>query len=150
MLRPTPGELLLGLRRELHDQVLPALPPGAAARQLRAALHVLRQLARSWDRQPAYLEADNADLERTLAELSRLTGIARRRRDICDAPLPGVGDPELRRLIATNDALQTELDALQHECRSAASPNGPVERTLRDLHTRMASRAAAASGHDES
>ncbi|WP_163554646.1 hypothetical protein [Candidatus Frankia alpina] len=49
MLRPTPGELLEGLRCELRDEVLPAVPAGFAARQLRAAIHVLGKLADTWD-----------------------------------------------------------------------------------------------------
>jgi hypothetical protein len=66
VLRPTVGELLDGVRTQLAAQVLPSLPAGAEARQLRAALHVLGVLATTWDRQRTVLEADNADLDSSI------------------------------------------------------------------------------------
>ncbi|MEA2136636.1 MAG: hypothetical protein QOC68_4546, partial [Solirubrobacteraceae bacterium] len=87
MLRPTTGELLRAVHVELAAQVLPALPDGAPRRQLKAALHLLRRLERSWDRQAPYLEADNADLARTLDETLQA--------------LPGGGYASLRGRLAT-------------------------------------------------
>ncbi|WP_250292113.1 hypothetical protein, partial [Frankia sp. CiP1_Cm_nod1] len=117
MLRPTPGELLEGLRRELRDEVLPAVPAGSAARQLRAAIHVLGRLADTWDVQHHYLETDNVDLEVTLASLARLAGVRRTRQPRRPQPAPGVTDRGLNDLIARNDALQRELELLQNRHR---------------------------------
>lgn len=145
MLRPTPGELLNGLRRELKDQVLPALPPGAVARQLRAALHVLDQLARTWDLQHSYLEADNADLEITIARLSRRTGLLSRSAAPMTA-IPNTTDRALCKLIARNGALQSELETWQRDWRASERCDEEVDHLLLALHMRMASRAALAGG----
>jgi hypothetical protein len=146
VLRPTPGELLAGLRRELREQVLPHVPGGEPTRQLRAALHLLGRLERSWDLMPSYLVADNADLRSSLAELSSRTGMSAAE----DAPaatpdVPGVHDPTLRGLIAANAHLQDELDRLQQHWRADPDGDPEVERLLLALHTRMAERAAEAA-----
>ena len=164
MLLPTTGELLRAVHVELAAQVLPELPDGAARRQLRAALHLLRRLERSWDRQAPYLRADNADLDHTLDELLAGTGdddryipLRRRLDRLRDEPpeLAGdhaVSDPDLRRLMAVNHALQellADLDAavradqaLPPEARSSYAT------TLSALHRRMLARAAEAAGTD--
>lgn len=146
MLRPTPGELLAILRRQLSDQVLPELPAGAASRQLRAALHVLAQLEGSWDLMPAYLVADNADLRLALADLARLTGITPAPRPDAGTPVPGVQDPALAALIRDNDALQADLDEVQQAWRTRGTSRPEVDRLLLDLHLRMAERARRAAG----
>lgn len=146
MLRPTPGELLALTRRELTEQVLPQLPPGAATRQLRAALHVLAQLERSWDLMPAYLVADNEDLRATLAELARLTGIASAPRPSMDAPVPGIHDATLAALVRDNDALQADLDEVQQSWRASTDDRALVNQVLLDLHLRMTERARLAAG----
>lgn len=66
MLRPTTSDLLRGISASLRQSVLPSLGQGAAQRQLKAALHTLGRLERSWDLLPAYLEADNADMRECL------------------------------------------------------------------------------------
>jgi hypothetical protein len=150
-MRSTPGELLEGLRRELREQVLPALPAGAAARQLRAALHVLGKLAQTWDLQHCYLEADNFDLDVTLANLARIADVERTKRRVETAdPVPGVSDRALRDLIIRNESLQHELELLQNRYRANGPTNDEFDRVLFGLHERRTNRAAAASGvsHD--
>lgn len=140
MLRPTPGELLEGIRRELTDQVLPEVPPGAATRQLRAALHALARIERSWDLLPACLEADNEDLRATLPLVAELAGRSwAERPGATDAP--GVHDPRLKQLMRDNAGLQADLEELQ-KLVPVASP------VLLDLHVRMTARAQQASGLD--
>lgn len=146
MLRPTVGELLLGVRSELADQVLPALPTGAAARQLKAALHVLGELARSWDGQLTALEEDNADLEVGLAALSERTGLPREPVTAGGGVFPGVHDEELRGVMTRNETLQAELEALQQRWRRDPRTDAEVDRLLLELHTR---RAAQAEGRDD-
>ncbi len=146
MLRPTPGELLAITRRELAEQVLPSLPAGAPARQLKAALHVLAQLERTWDLMPSYLAADNTDLRASLAELQRVTGISAPARRETAVEVPGVQDEALRTLIRDNEALQADLDEAQQAWRSSARADATVDQLLLDLHTRMADRARAAAG----
>ncbi|HVV09312.1 hypothetical protein [Amycolatopsis sp.] len=151
MLRPTPGELLEGLRRELREEVLPAVPAGAAARQLRAAIHVLGKLAQTWDLQHRYLEADNLDLDVTLANLARIARVERAKRPVGQGVrCPGVSDRALSDLIARNESLQHELELLQARYRAAGDPHDEFERVLFELHHRRTNRAAAASGvsHD--
>lgn len=154
MLRPTPGELLAGIRRALQDQVLPHLPDGAPARQLRAALHVLGRLERSWDLLPAYLQADNADLRHTLTDLAgRLGATWTDRPPTGDEHAPGVQDPTLRSLIVQNAHLQDELDRVQQQNRArrngdtetAAETAAEIDTEIHALHTRMSHRAARAA-----
>lgn len=69
MQRPSVGDLLGGLRRSLEAQILPELPDGNASRQLKAGLHLLARLERTWDLAVTCLLADNADIESTLEDL---------------------------------------------------------------------------------
>jgi hypothetical protein len=101
MLRPNTGELLAGLRASLTEGVLPLLPKGDAHSQLKAALHLLGRLARSWDLAHSHIAEDNADMELVLGARA-------------DVPLPveepaGYNDPALRRAAARNLQLQTVL-----------------------------------------
>lgn len=152
MLRPTPGELLAGVTRELREQVLPHVPDGAPARQLRAALHVLDRLERSWDLLPTYLEADNADLRHALTVVGSRLGATWTDWPLAggDEDVPGVQDPTLRSLITQNVHLQAELDRVQQEGRArsdgGAETAAETDTELHALHTRMAHRAALAAG----
>lgn len=146
MLRPTPGELLSTVRRELNNQVLPALPPGAAARQLKAALHVLAQLERTWDLQPAYLSADNADLRSTMTEFTARTGIAPAPRQGRPDAVPGVQDSALADAMRENETLQADLDELQQAWRLSGRADAAVDALLLELHLRMTERARLAAG----
>ncbi|HEY3737523.1 MAG TPA: hypothetical protein VGL26_08760 [Jatrophihabitans sp.] len=151
MLRPTPGELLDGLRRELRDEVLPSVQGGAATRQLRAAIHILGKLAETWDVQHRYAETDNLDLEVTLTNLARLANVERTKQpSLLQEAVPGVTDRGLSDLIARNESLQQELELLQSQHRAAGQADGEFGRALFDLHVRRTNRAANATGmsHD--
>jgi hypothetical protein len=145
VLRPTVGELLEGVRAGLAAQVLPALPAGAEARQLKAALQVLGILATTWDRQRAILEADNADIDSTIEVLWSRSGWNRESVDDPGAEsedrFPGVGDEELRRVMARNELLQQELEVLQQRRRRDRATDASADRLLLELHIRTTARA---------
>jgi hypothetical protein len=101
LLRPSTGELLAGLRASLATGVLPSIPKGEAHSQLKAALHLLGRLAKSWDMAHSHVAQDNADIEWVLGQLA-------------DAPPPaeepaGYNDPALRLAAARNLQLQAVL-----------------------------------------
>lgn len=147
MLRPTPGELIAGVRRELRDQVLPHVPSGEPARQLRAALHLFGRLERSWDLLPGYLQADNADLRHSLTALAELTNARWSERPTASgAEIPGVHDPTLNGLIEENTHLQAQLDHIQQEWRATGRVDPAVDELLLGLHSRMVARAEDAAG----
>lgn len=166
MIRPTPGELLRGIREGLQESVLPALPPGNAQRQLRAALHALARLERSWDRLPASLAEDLADMQQTIrgvldAETSRpLPTLLQELAARLAAPLPaaaavpGIGDRALAQAAARHLELQEILD--QYDAWLRAQADGAVRIQQRGLlsalYRRMLVRElaanAAAAGED--
>ena len=69
MLLPNPGSLIHSLRSNLNDSVLPALAKGDAQRQLKAALHLLGRLEKSWDLYGQHVREDNKDIETTIAAI---------------------------------------------------------------------------------
>jgi hypothetical protein len=164
VLRPTAGELLEGVSAGLRRSVLPALPPGDAERQLKAALHVLDRLRRSWDLLPPYLESDNADMRDTLTGIvasvagrhgalpssvaSLASGFAPRPDQ--STPVRGVNARSLAWAAMMNDELQARVVTL---ARWLAEPaqledlglDGQRE-TLRRLYRRMTERALEAWG----
>lgn len=148
MLRPTPGELLAGVHREITAAVLPHVPAGEPTRQLRAALHVLAQLERTWDLQPAYLRADIADLRASLAELSTRAGVESGPAEPPSPAAPGVQDPELAKLLGEHTRLTAELAAFQRAWSAVppAQREAELDTMLFELHVRMAERARAAAG----
>jgi hypothetical protein len=151
VLRPTVGELLEGVRTEIATQVLPSLPAGAEARQLKAALHVLGMLASTWDGQRTTLEADNADLDISIEAFCARTWLVRESLDDRQAEsqgqFPGVQDEELRHVMARNEALQHELEALQQRWRSDPRTDVGADQLLLELHIRLTVRA---EGRDDS
>ncbi|GAB25472.1 hypothetical protein GOPIP_084_00550 [Gordonia polyisoprenivorans NBRC 16320 = JCM 10675] len=146
MILPTPGELLTGVHRELRDQVLSELPPGVATRQMRAALHVLEQVARSWDRQHGYIVSDNADLDETLTTLSQLLGRTRDRSPHDAQMTARAASTDFDEAVEVNIALQTELEKIQREIRHTSTRDARARATLMALHTRMVHRAEYALG----
>jgi ABC-type oligopeptide transport system substrate-binding subunit len=120
MLRPSTGELLAGLHSSLTSAVLPSLPKGEAYSQLKAALHLLARLEKSWDLAHSHIAEDNADMERVLGPLA-------------DMPTPaeelfGYNDPELRQAAARNLLLQTILAKQQ--------PSAEIEALYRRMSAR--------------
>lgn len=137
MQRPNPGMLLQGLRESLAATVLPAVTDGAAMRQLKAALHLLGRLERSWDLAQSHLAADNADIEQMLAaqpSIGSAQKLEARLASVAVEEPRGFNDPALRTLAARNLALHTLLLEL---------PDDPA---LPALYTRMAARDAVSVG----
>lgn len=157
MLSPNPGNLLGNLRRILKDKVLSALPAGAAQRQLKAALHLLGRLEKSWDLMPFYLQADNQDIEAVLAGIAQdlpaadplqgrvMVGLSSEP----PANLPeGVNCPDLARLVNRNQALQELLNEVQ---RAQMSPDQAElakasSEQLAQLYRRMTARQLTLMG----
>jgi hypothetical protein len=133
MQRPSPGELLKGLRQSLAETVLPALPKGVAHQQLKAALHLIGRLERSWDLAAPHLAADNADIEGVLARLLPAEGpdsLAARLATAPSGQVDGYNDQALGAAAARNLALhRLLLDIPDHDDVTA-------------LHARMVARDA--------
>ena len=157
MLRPTAGELVRNIADGLRRSVLPALPPGAAQRQLKAALHALGRIEQSWDRLPPYLTSDNADiresLDAVLRELEKSSIAVPRqfvslRQDLAgslndhDTSIPGITDGALGQAAALNLELQSVLVELDAWLRSQTASAACVEqsRALEHLYSRMVDR----------
>jgi hypothetical protein len=164
VLRPTAGELLEGVSAALRRSVLPALPPGDAERQLKAALHVLDRLRRSWDLLPPYLESDNADMRDTLrtildavagrhgAPLSRMASLAdglTPRPDEC-TPVRGINARSLASAAVMNNELQAMVVTLAQWLGEPAqledSGLAGQREALSRLYRRMTERALEAWG----
>jgi len=105
MQRPSPGELLKGLRQSLAETVLPALPRGVAQQQLKAALHLLGRLERSWDLAAPHLAADNADIAAVLARVLPADALEARLAAAPPEQVSGYNDPDLTLAVARNLAL---------------------------------------------
>lgn len=173
MLKPTAGELLAGISTGLRRSVLTALPPGEAQRQLKAALHVLDRLQRSWDLLPPYLESDNADLRATLqdvlalaaqrrlgalpAPIASIAGKLAQAPDDRVEPLPGTSAPvaginarSLASAAAINDELQSMVVTLAQWLGEPAQLEDSVlaaqRGVLNGLYRRMIERELEASG----
>lgn len=133
MQRPNPGELLAGLRRSLQEQVLPALPRGVPQQQLKAALHLIGRLERSWDLAASHLAEDNADIAAVLGALLPADGPQSLEGRLAAIPAgkpEGYNDPALGAVAQRNLALHHLL------LEQADTPE------LRALFARMAARDA--------
>jgi predicted metal-dependent hydrolase len=165
VLEPSAGALLHGVRVELTAQVLPALPEGAARRQLKAALHTLRRLERCWDRQRTYLVTDNAYLLTVIDALLKMLAadpkpgyrmLGERLQTVVDdkvLPDKGITDPELAMLTTSNHLLQQILADLGEMIR--ADPHLPdtirrrARADLRAIHRHRLEQSAHALGVDD-
>lgn len=137
MQRPNPGELLRGLRQSLAHNVLPALPKGVAHQQMKAALHLISRLERSWDLAGQHFARDNADITAVLAALLPETGPQSLAEQVAASPAEptaGYNDPALREAARHNVTLHAVLATL---------PHGPE---LAALHQRMVARDAVLVG----
>lgn len=139
MQQPSPGDLLKGLRHSLAETVLPALPRGVAQQQLKAALHLLGRLERSWDLAAPHLAADNADIAAVLAQMLPADVLEARLAASPPEQVSGYNDPELAAAATRNLALhRLLLDLPDHDVVTA-------------LHARMVARDAryVGDGADE-
>lgn len=137
MQRPNPGELLAGLRRSLAEQVLPALPRGVPQQQLKAALHLMGRLERSWDLAASHLAEDNADIAAVLGALLPANGPQSLEARLAAIP---AGKPEGYNDPALATAAQRNLALHQLLLEQADTPE------LRALFARMAARDAVYVG----
>ncbi len=125
MISPSTGALLRFVRTQLEAGVLPHLESEDAVRQLRAALHILGRIERSWDLAHAYYAADNADIEAVLDDLP-------------SGATPAIGSNEGERLIATGEKAFNDAGLAR------------LTQKNRDLHAALeeAERALIHSGQD--
>lgn len=130
MQRPSPGTLLHGLRQSLTETVLPVLPKGVAQQQLRAALHLIGRLERSWDLAAAHLAADNADIAAVLSRVIGPEALAARLAATPPDPIEGYNDPALCAAARRNLALHHVLLEV------------PDHDEVMELHKRMVARDA--------
>lgn len=135
MLQPDPGQLLAGLQKALARGVLPKLEDAGARRQLKAALHMLGRLSRSWDLPHELLRADNEDIEQVLS------GLGGDIEDVADAA-SGVNDPHLAKALRRNRALRAAIEATEARLRAAPVEAGRAAglAALQGLCARMARR----------
>lgn len=146
MHEPTQAALLRGIIGALEGDVLPAVDGGAPQRQLKAALVVLRRLARSADAESRYLEEEAADIARSLLRVldddrSAIGSGLRHRLSVAAAQVVG---PDLEAARARDSELQQlVIDAEDH---LDATQDREGLRTLRRLQVRMLGRQSAAWG----
>lgn len=153
MLQPDVGQLLSGMRGVLSSSVLPAVQDPAAQRQLKAALHLMGRLSRSWDVGHAMVREDNADIEAVLAvlktriEAEGLVVVATG--DETCAPSTGkLNDPWLLAQEQKNQHLRFSLEATEQFVRTAL-PQTLAAGCLEDLHKlfeRMTERECVVAG----
>jgi hypothetical protein len=133
MQQPSTGELLRGLRKSLASAVLPSLPKGIAQQQLKAALHLIGRLERTWDLAASHLAQDNADIETVLTGLLPASGdgsLQDRLERIETAQPGGYNDPALCADALRNLALHHVLEEM------------PATAELLSLYARMTARDA--------
>ncbi len=146
MISPSTGALLRFVRAQLEAGVLPHLESEDAARQLRAALHILGRVERSWDLAHAYYAADNADIEAVLDALpsgaTRANSSTESARLLAEAGMTGFNDPKLAQLAQRNRDLHAALEeaerALIYPGQDAARAD--ARRKLDALYRRMIAR----------
>ncbi|MEZ5481563.1 MAG: hypothetical protein R3E73_05115 [Porticoccaceae bacterium] len=157
MLLPNPGLLIKSLRSSLKSEVLPALEKGAAFRQLKASLHLLERLERSWDLFPQHVQQDNTDLEKTLIDVLEKLVASTDKTSFDDLlqqlkaipemnkVVKGINDPVLNLAAQRNFALQNLLEEVQGELDKFESDKklkNACERSLNELYRRMVARDA--------
>lgn len=152
MFAPDTGKLLLGARRALAETVLPSLTDPDAVRQLKAALHLLGRLSRTWDLPHGLIAADNADMIVVIAAIrARLGEPGEEANERLSPDLlsdAAINDPGLRELAVRNVALRTEVERLEQEVRSRASHDLKQDclADLSGLFERMTRRASILAG----
>lgn len=154
MLQPDVGVLLDGLRTALSGSVLPSVADPAAQRQLKAGLHLLARLRRTWDLSASIVRSDNLDMEAVLeteGKRIRAAGV--------DCPTwawapplaakvkTGINDPALAEDLARNVSLRHAIEALAQSVRMerSASARSAAEQ-LFALYQRMARRESILTG----
>jgi len=156
MLLPSPGTLLKGLAGSLRDGVLPNISTVSAQKQMKAALHLLARLEKTWDLFHQHVETDNADIEAALQKIfsalashdQRLIALKARFMENMagDKPVAGFNDPEAAAMAAANIRLREILQALEEILAHAPDENqnavAACQMQLAGLYQRMAMRDA--------
>lgn len=147
MIHPTPGELLASVADTLATIVEPTVADEHARRQLRAATHVLRRLAATWDLYPRGVADDVTDMSATLRTIEGLlNGHVSQRLSDADATfqdVEGFNEPGLQALARDHARLQGELERLNGVIHTQGLREVPPARQrqigshLRDLYERM-------------
>ena len=157
-MKPNVGELLHGVAEGLRSAVLPALPPGAASRQLKAALVLLGRLERSWDRWGDYFATDLDDMRASLAVIDRVlhdrsseaseAGIhPPDQAEALDCAIDGPSDPETVHLQLRQRVIDLER-SVRTDPRLAEASRARALRLFANLHCRMLVRELHALGLD--
>lgn len=156
MLLPSPGVLLKGLAESLRDSVLPNISTVSAQKQMKAALHLLGRLEKTWDLFHQHVENDNADIEAALQQIfsaltsndQRLVALKARFMESTagDNLVVGFNDPEAAAMAAANirlrEILHTLEEILAHSPDENQSAVAACQIQLAGLYQRMAMRDA--------
>jgi predicted nucleotidyltransferase component of viral defense system len=161
MLLPNPGSLIHSLHSSLKDDVLPTLEKGSAQRQLKATLHLLARLEKTWDLYGGHVVEDNKDIEKTLADMldvlveagvgeqfKKLKSQLKKRHHVVEE-LSGLNDPSLIEASHRNLQLQECLQNFESVLVTAEIEETTREACadkLADLYRRMVARDAVYIG----
>jgi len=151
MLLPNPGKLLSAVSATLTDAVLPELQRGSGYRQLKAAIHLIKRLQRTWDLYHAHVHKDNEDMLGTLHQVfDVLDGschgslLADLRPKLADAgedqAMEGINDPDLARASQANLALQALVCEIEERLTGLDGSDSEVaecRNLLSNLYRRM-------------
>lgn len=137
MLRPSADELLVGVADALAETVAAALPEGPKRDEVRAAVGVLRRLARALPTLVPRLEEDTIALARAVRDVggSAVPADVVEALALADALVVAPGLDELR---TANLALRGELARLATEVAPGSDADGSLRRHLRQLVEREA------------
>ena len=162
MLKPTLGELVGNISRSLREDVLGEVPQGAAQRQLKAALHALDRVERSWGQLGQMLIEDNRDITATLRDIVAALETEGTRAPepvlsaLNDIPDEGSGNSQsddfFASLMNVNEHLQALLLVVDPWLRDLARQRPETGQYLDDLshlYRRMVARELTATAGDE-
>ena len=133
MLNPSVVDLLTGVSDTLAGDVLGELAPGPARDELRAAITMVRKVARALDQLMPYLLEDIADLAQTLERLGEHASA-----DALALP-PASTVPGLAELTALDLEMREALAAVAERTDSSAEAEAILHAVLSRLTEREAS-----------
>ncbi|MFA7554239.1 MAG: hypothetical protein WCY88_08315 [Spongiibacteraceae bacterium] len=159
---PNPGSLIGTLRANLKQSILPELKESGAQRQLKAALHLLGRLEKSWDLYAPQIIEDNLDIEQslfTVLEQLKSEGVGDLFTAVSEGlsqlaqrevmPINGLNSPALILAAQHNMQLQQLVNDTQEIVDSVeltAPRRVAIQTLLTELYQRMVRRDAIANG----
>jgi hypothetical protein len=162
MLEPNPGKLLKAVADSLTSSVAPSVSDPNAARQLKAIVHIVKRLQRSWDLCASIAAKDNEDIEATISRvgemlegsidddvLNRLVSHEEPRNEE-SWPIDGVNDPHLKAIMSRNLLLRHRLETLDGWLLSSPLTPSLANRCraeIDSLHRRTTRRNASLVGN---